>query len=249
MRLIRYLASASKIPKCYSNFPESYVKRTKAQVEWRTPKLPQYRQVAIEKKESEFRYTMNRPWTKEFEQQNDPGSTPRPVKVQPVDWAFFKGDRVQVLVGKDTGKQGIVNYIVKERNWVTVEGLNCHRKTLKMNKTKQIVLSEAPLLVTTQVALVDPTDEKPTKVEWRFLENGERVRISLRSGRVIPIPVMAEETIDFKTRGTYVDKPKDTSAEELTKITFIPKLSTFEMDIMDEMGIKEERVPHRTYWY
>lgn len=42
---------------------------------------------------------------------------------------WFKGDRVEVLVGKDKGKQGIINYVVQERNWVCVEGLNCEYVT------------------------------------------------------------------------------------------------------------------------
>ena len=42
------------------------------------------------------------------------------------NWSFFKGDRVELLVGKDKGKQGIVKQVIEERNWVIVEGLNCH---------------------------------------------------------------------------------------------------------------------------
>lgn len=38
-------------------------------------------------------------------------------------------------------------------------------------------------------------------------------------------------------------------AAVVSEITFQPKLATFEMDIMEEMGIKEERTPKRTYWY
>jgi len=64
------------------------------------------------------------------------------------------------LVGQDKGKQGIVNQIIQERNWVIVEGLNCE---LKLNgKSKDFpgiyIKSEQPLLVTNEVALVDPSD-------------------------------------------------------------------------------------------
>ncbi len=45
-----------------------------------------------------------------------------------------RGDRVELLVGKDKGKQGLVNYMVEERNWVMVEGLNCDYTTV--GKTK-----------------------------------------------------------------------------------------------------------------
>ena len=42
---------------------------------------------------------------------------------------------------------------------------------------------------------------------------------------------------------------KDTKEDELTEVTFEPKLCTFEEDIMDVMGIKEDRIPAKTYWW
>ncbi len=44
---------------------------------------------------------------------------------------WFRGDRVQVLKGSDKGKQGYINYIVQEKNWVCVEGLNCSYETVR----------------------------------------------------------------------------------------------------------------------
>jgi len=44
---------------------------------------------------------------------------------------------------------------------------------------------------------------KPTEVEWRYTEEGEKVRVSLRTGRIIPIPMAAEETYAYKTREAY----------------------------------------------
>ncbi len=44
-----------------------------------------------------------------------------------------------------------------------------------------LLMSEKPLLVTTDIALVDPADEQPTEVEWRFTEDGERVS-SIKKG-------------------------------------------------------------------
>lgn len=57
----------------------------------------------------------------------------------------------------------------------------------------------------------------PLQAEWRFTEEGEKVRVSVRSGRIIPIPRMAEETPDYKTKGTYVEQDKDTRTEEVTR--------------------------------
>lgn len=60
---------------------------------------------------------------------------------------------------------------------------------------------------------------------------------------------MNEETKDYKSISTYVDKAKDTESKVVTEITFEPKLCTFEMDVMKEMGIEEDRIPKKTYWY
>lgn len=64
------------------------------------------------------------------------------------------------MVGKDKGKQGVISYVIQERNWVLVEGLNTKIETL--GKTKKyagvVVQTEQPLLVTGEVTLVDPSD-------------------------------------------------------------------------------------------
>jgi large subunit ribosomal protein L24 len=158
---------------------------------------------------------------------------------------------VEVLVGKDKGKQGIINQIIQERNWVIVEGLNCHLRVVGKEKDYPgvVIRSEAPLLITTQVKLVDPTDLQATEVDWRFTEDGERVRVSTRTGRILPLPKANEETMDFKAKKLYINKEKDTPEDVVTEITYEPKLATFEMDIMEKMKIEEDRVPKRTYWY
>lgn len=58
-----------------------------------------------------------------------------------------------------------------------------------------------------------------------------------------------EETKDYKTKAVYKEQPKDTVADVVKAITFEPTLQTFEMDIMANMGIKEDRIPPKTYWY
>ena len=47
----------------------------------------------------------------------------------------------------------------------------------------------------------------------------------------------------------FAESETDTQDKDLTEITFQPALKTFEMDIMDHMGIKEDRIPQKTYWY
>lgn len=68
--------------------------------------------------------------------------------------------QVEILVGPDKGKQGIVGQIFQERNWVIVDGLNCELDEVSHYKghLSTVQLKEKPLLVTSEVALVDPSD-------------------------------------------------------------------------------------------
>ncbi|XP_075985991.1 mitochondrial ribosomal protein L24 [Anticarsia gemmatalis] len=255
MRIYGFLAKkVGDLTVKYSNFPESYVKRSYEQVYWKNPtNYPQYPKKQIARKH--YRFTTNRPWTAQFAMQNERNNLRKKVFVEPIaEWSFFKGDRVEILVGKDKGKQGIVSQVIQERNWVIVEGLNTHLRVVGKDEKKKFpgitIQSEAPLLVTTDVKLVDPETLKPTEIEWRFTEEGDKVRVSMASSRIIPIPKTAEETMDFKSKAVYVENvEKDTTNDDATKVTFAPKLRTFEMDIMEEMGIKEDRVPAKSYWY
>ncbi|ALC40052.1 mRpL24 [Drosophila busckii] len=247
MRITQYLATKLKN---FSNLPKEYIERSKKQVYYETPKEINYLPRVVERKR--YRYTMNRSWTGQFRQQNMPGTMRRKVFVEPIaDWSFFRGDRIEVLVGKDKGKQGIVTQVIPERNWIIVEGINWHyRRVGAEGKFPGIIIkSEAPLHVTKDIRLVDPADLQGTDFEWRFTEEGEKVRVSLRSGRIIPIPETNNQTHDYKTPNAYIEREKDTPAAVVGEISFQPKLCTFEMDIMEDMGIKEERTPVKSYWY
>lgn len=75
----------------------------------------------------EWAFDEDAPWTTMNQNKNDPvrRDKKKPVRVPPIfDWTFFRGDKVQIMSGPDAGKQGIVNGIVKQRNWVFVYGLN-----------------------------------------------------------------------------------------------------------------------------
>jgi len=260
----------AKHSKDYANLPERYMKRKMSKVEYKSPEGVQY----LEKLYIApiRRHTMDRPWTDKYWQENPPFRHPygvpsvddepwnaaevkEPPVVYPIkddDWMWFRGDRVEVLVGPDKGKQGYINMIVQERNWVTVEGLNCEYKVMGDGQDfpGMMYKEEQPLLVTTDVKLVDPSDEKAARVDWRYTEDGERVRVSTRSGTILPLPAQMEETQDYKTKAGYsLNKEKDTPPNMVEEITYEPRLATFEMDIVDRMGIKEDRRAARTWWY
>jgi len=55
--------------------------------------------------------------------------------------------------------------------------------------------------------------------------------------------------VNFEILVFPVEGDKDTKAKEVETITFEPKLKTFEMDVMEAMGIQEDRIPKKTYWY
>ena len=247
------LQLCSKIPKNYhfSNFPQRFIEKHTEFVEWKTPAQPNYQPKVIRYRNRAY-YDINPPWTNEFANQNTPTSNTPKIYVEPIrKWHFFVGDVVQILTGKDQGKQSIVNYVVRERNWVCAKGLNLGYKLEQRSRSYPGNLNafEKPLLVPRDVSLVDPEDNQPTTIEWRYDEEGEEIRVSLRSGRVIPIPKKAFETRDFVSPRVYKEQPKDTMPDVVTKITFVPQLKTFEMEISDDFGIKEDRVPYPTYWY
>lgn len=231
--------------------PQRFIDRHTAFVQSRSPNLPQYMQ-KIHKYRHRAYYDQWRPWERDFGSLNDPGVKIPKIFVEPIrEWSFFRGDRVEVMKGPEKGKQGIVNYIVKERNWVFVQGLNVQRTITNKSSTSVGVIRslEDPFLINLEVKLVDPSDLMATDIEWRYNDDGERVRVSTRTERIIPIPQQAYETMDFIEAEAYRDTPKDTPADVVKKVTYEPQVKTFEMDICDQQGISDDRVPYPMYWY
>ncbi|CAK9804827.1 Probable 39S ribosomal protein L24, mitochondrial [Anthophora quadrimaculata] len=246
------LAKVAEWSKKYSNLPDRYIDRVTERVYWRAPPgKPQFRVRKIQDRKKLY-YSIHRPWTTTFQLENFLHGRRDYAPIEPIkNWSFFRGDRVEVLVGSDKGKQGSVKDIIQERNWIIVQGLNTKVKI--QGKTKDFpgicIRIEQPLLVTSQVQLVDPFDLKGTPIEWRYTEEGDFVRVSTRTGKIIPIPKSSQETVDYKAPELYAEQPKDTVTNDVKELTFEAKLKTFEMDIMDTMGIKEDRVPKKYYWY
>ena len=232
--------------------PQRYVKKQTEFIVWEPPKMRNFNQSIIDRWRGEPYYDLHRPWTKEFQAMNAPGVDQPHIFVQPFrKFPVLRGDRVVIMVGRDKGKQGIVDYVVLERNWVCVEGLNLYHRIEQqsVDHPGSVASESRPLLYPSEVLLVDPTDRQPTEAEWRFDEEGNELRVSVRTERVIPIPLDAFKTYDYKSQTSYVEEDKDTPAVHVQKVTFKPQIKTFEMDIMENMGIKEERVPYPMFWY
>uniref|UniRef100_A0A8D3CKL6 Large ribosomal subunit protein uL24m n=1 Tax=Scophthalmus maximus TaxID=52904 RepID=A0A8D3CKL6_SCOMX len=176
---------------------------------------------------------------------------PRKVFVEPLashEWSVLRGDTVEILAGKDKGKQGKVIQVFRHRNWVILEGLNTHHRYIGATGDYRgtYIATEAPLLLR-DITLIDPTDRKPTEVEWKFTEEGERVRVSVRTGRILPKPVV--ERRDGIVPEQWKDGPKDTSPEDTLDKTYVPSLKTLEEEVMEKMGIEEPRRHKKSYWY
>ncbi len=97
-----------------------------------------------------------------------------------------KGDRVKVITGGSKGKVGDVLRVLPKEQRVVVSGVNMIKRHTKPSRTESggIIEREATIHVS-NVALLDPKSDKPTKVGFRFLEDGRKVRIARASGETI----------------------------------------------------------------
>ncbi len=98
-----------------------------------------------------------------------------------------KGDTVRVISGKDKGKTGKVLEVLPLRNRVVVENVNLHTKFEKSRKAGQPgqkIVTASPFHAS-NVMLVDSNSGKPTRVGFKFLENGNKQRIGKESGKAV----------------------------------------------------------------
>jgi large subunit ribosomal protein L24 len=98
-----------------------------------------------------------------------------------------KGDRVIVLTGRDKGKKGEVFKVMPKEGRALVRGVNTVRRHQRQTATKEggIIAMEAPIHLS-NLAHEDPKDGKPTRVGFKTMADGRKVRIAKRSGEQIP---------------------------------------------------------------
>lgn len=98
-----------------------------------------------------------------------------------------KGDKVIVLTGKDRGKRGEVVKAIPAEGKVIVSGVNIAKKHVKPSQIHPnggVIAIEMPIHVS-NVALLDPKVDLPTKVGYKTLADGKKVRIAKKSKEVI----------------------------------------------------------------
>jgi large subunit ribosomal protein L24 len=99
-----------------------------------------------------------------------------------------KGDDVVVLSGRDKGKSGTVLRVLRDDNRVVVEGVNMVKRHTRPSQTQPggIIDKEAAINIS-NLAIADPKDGKATRIGYKFLEDGRKVRFAKRSGEVIDV--------------------------------------------------------------
>ncbi len=98
-----------------------------------------------------------------------------------------RGDRVVIIAGKDRGKRGTVRAMVTKHDRVVVDGINMvkkHQRARSQNQSSAIIEREAPIHIS-NVMLIDPNNDKPTRVTFRTREDGTLVRVGKISGEDI----------------------------------------------------------------
>ncbi len=97
-----------------------------------------------------------------------------------------KGDSVVVLTGKDKGRTGEVVKMMPKEGRAVVSGVNQVKRHQRQTQTQEagIVVRDAPIQLS-NLALADPKDGKPTRVGFKILDDGRKVRYAKRSGDVI----------------------------------------------------------------
>ena len=97
-----------------------------------------------------------------------------------------KGDKVVVLAGRDKGRTGEVLQVIPAEGRALVRGVNLVKRHTRqsMNEEGGIKTKEAPIHLS-NIAIADPKDGKPTRVGFKVLEDGRKVRVAKRSGGLI----------------------------------------------------------------
>jgi large subunit ribosomal protein L24 len=100
---------------------------------------------------------------------------------------IHSGDIVEVISGNEKGKRGRVLSVLRQKNRVLVEGVRMmkrHTRPTSRDPQGGIVEREAPIHVS-NVMLVCPNTDQPTRIAKKQLDDGKHVRVSVRSGEMI----------------------------------------------------------------
>lgn len=99
-----------------------------------------------------------------------------------------KGDKVIVITGRDKGKKGEVLKVLPKENKAVVSGVNTAKRHQKQTQRTQggIVNKDLPIDLS-NLSHIDPKSGEATKIGWKELGDGRRVRVAKKSGEVIDV--------------------------------------------------------------
>jgi large subunit ribosomal protein L24 len=99
-----------------------------------------------------------------------------------------KGDRVAILSGKDKGKTGEILKMIPDVRRAIVQGVNMVKRHTAPSQAGAggVVEKEASIHVS-NISLIDPKDDRATRVGFKSLEDGRKVRYAKKSGEVIDV--------------------------------------------------------------
>lgn len=134
-------------------------------------------------------------------------------------WNIITGDIVRVIQGPQIGQQGKVLQVLRQQNRILIEGVNMRRRAVRssMEGVPGKIMLKPCTIHYSNVMLIDPTTGEPTKISRRFLEDGTKVRVSKKSGHIIPKINYLENR---KPRST-ITGPKDTAAVDVFNVSFV----------------------------
>ena len=99
-----------------------------------------------------------------------------------------KGDRVMILSGKDQGKTGEVLKLFPSNSRAIVQGVNIHKRHTAPSQAGPGGIGEKEASIhLSNLAHLDPSDNKPTRVGVKVLDDGRHVRYAKRSGEIIDL--------------------------------------------------------------
>jgi large subunit ribosomal protein L24 len=158
-------------------------------------------------------------------------------RIQPIaskDWHLVKGDQVAVtgVQVKEGNSRGRIIEVDRKWNRVWVEGSNLRTRTIAATTaaTGSTVKLESPIHMS-NIQLIDPSNNQPTRIKHAYTEDGVRVRVSKSTGVIIPKPEnkplrtfplnpMTDTPTDIVLKRTYIQpdwqRLKNANFSELT---------------------------------
>jgi large subunit ribosomal protein L24 len=99
-----------------------------------------------------------------------------------------KGDTVEVISGKDSGRRGRVLRVDRDRQRVVVEGVNMIKRHTRPNPQRRIqggVVEREAAIHVSNVMVVSPDSQRPSRVGYKILDDGRKVRVAKVDGAIL----------------------------------------------------------------